>query len=244
MPSQDAPPIPESELAVARAVARRAGRTVFAVLDAPGGRRLSFDRPDDARAIAYWADHTGVVRFGTAGRAAPAAAGRALVRDAASLPPSELAAARDFALLAGRTVFVVQVPDDDHEASAMVFAPPADGTLRYVVRVTGEVFLGDAAVGERAAAVADPGWPARAGARLRQLRRLRERAEELALLRAVGARDWARLERLIPDDERDALHPRTWLGARGPEVAAAIRAAADRELGRLRAEAARLARSE
>jgi hypothetical protein len=126
----------------------------------------------------------------------------------------------------------------------MVFAPPADGTLRYVVRVTGEVFLGDAAVGERAAAVADPGWPVRAGARLRQLRRLRERAEELALLRAVGARDWARLERLIPDDERDALHPRTWLGARGPEVAAAIRAAADRELGRLRAEAARLARSE
>lgn len=255
-PSEIAP----AEFAVSRAVARRAGRTVFAVQDEPrGGRRLTFDRPSDSMTLAYTVDHNGTVRLGPAGRLAPAA-GPALVRDARRIAPGELAAARDYALITGRTVFVAE-PDDRPSprlssgsgtardsgratGSTMHFAPPLDGTLRYAVRVSGEIVVGDAALAERSAAIADPGWAAYVAARLRQLRRLRERATELAPLRAVRPHDWSRVARLIPDDARTALHPAAWVGARGADAAHALLAAADRELERLRAQGGTLVRYE
>lgn len=247
--------ISAAELAAARAVARRAGRPLFAVCapaDAvpgatPGatpvpsssGRRLSFDRPRDPSELAYWVDRNGDVRFGPAARPAPPPPGAALVRDPADVAPRELAAAREYALVTGRTVFVAEV-GLDADASAMHFAVPLDGSLRYAVRVTGELLVGERAAAEPPGAVRDAGWTPRVAARLRQLRRLRERAAELAPLGVVRPQDWARVERLVPEEERSALRPGDWIGARGAEAADALAAAADREVQRMREEGGRL----
>ena len=56
----------------------------------------------------------------------------------------------------------------------------------------------------------------------------------------MTARDWGRVERLVPKTERDALHPRVMVGLSGEEAAARITAAIVRELERLRDEAAEL----
>jgi hypothetical protein len=73
---------------------------------------------------------------------------------------------------------------------------------------------------------------------MRQLRRLAERGTELAELRRVEPRDWARLERLVPDDERrGALAPARVVGRPGAEVAALVEEAATRAMDRLRGEA-------
>lgn len=252
-------PVPAAELDVARAVARRSGRPVFGVVDVETGRRhLVGEPPDDVRAVAYVVDRRGAVRYGPAGRAAPPAAGAALVRDAARVPATELAVARDVALTAGATVFVADPPaptfaaedEEDDEAvllagaagPAFLFAPPEDGSLRYAVRVTGELLLGEDAVHEPPRRVRDAGWTARAGALLRQVRRFRERGAGLAALGVVDGRAWGRVERLVPDSERHALRPGAVVGRPGREVAALVAAAAERAVARLRAEAGRLLR--
>ncbi len=253
------PPVPAAELDVARAIARRSGRPVFGVVDAATGRRtLAGEAPDDVRAVAYVVDRRGAVRYGPAGRPEAPAAGASLVRDAARVPAAELAVARDVALTAGATVFVTDPPlaalgdedDDEDEAvllageagPAFVFAPPDDGSLRYAVRPTGELLVGAAAAAEPPRRVADPGWTPRAGAYLRQLRRLRERSAGLAGLAVVDARAWGRVERLVPDEARDALRPGAVVGRPGREVAALAAAEVDRLVARLRAEAGRLLR--
>ena len=250
--------VPAAELLVARAVARRSGRPVFAVRDpATGSRRLAGEPPDDVHDLAYLVDRRGGVRYGPAGRADAPAAGAALVRDAARIPAAELAVARDVALAAGATVFVADPPvsslddvDDDDETvlladqggPAFRFEPPDDGTLRYAVRPWGELILGDDARREPPRSVSDAGWMPRVSAVLRTLRRFRERGASLATLGAVDARAWGRVERLVPDAERKALRPGVVVGRPGREVAAAGEAAADREVARLRAEARRRAR--
>jgi hypothetical protein len=253
------PPVPSAEVDVARAIARRSGRPVFGVVDeATGRRRLAGEAPDDARGVAYVVDRRGQVRYGPAGRPEVPAAGTALVRDAARVPAAELAVARDVALTAGATVFVTDPPlagfgdedDDEDEAvllageagPAFVFAPPDDGTLRYAVRPTGELLVGAEAAAEPPRRVPDPGWTSRTGAYLRQLRRLRERSAGLAGLRVVEPRDWARVERLVPDEARYALRPGAAVGRPGREVAQMVAAEVDRLVARLRAEAGRLLR--
>ncbi len=154
--------IPAPELAVARAVARRLGRPVFAVCDTPdGARRLSDELPDDAATLAYVVDARGTLRMGPAGR-----------RPASEPEPQS-----------------------------------------------------------RAAVTADT---ARLAAAVRLLRRLLERAALLEAVPIVTARDWARVERLIPDEEREALHPAVVVGLPGALVAEAIRGAVAREAERLR----------
>jgi len=74
------------------------------------------------------------------------------------------------------------------------------------------------------------------GATLRLLRRLGERADELEAVAHVTPRDWARLERLVPDAERRALHPAALVGLPGAAVAEAVRRAVAREVERLRRE--------
>ncbi|AHG89004.1 hypothetical protein J421_1467 [Gemmatirosa kalamazoonensis] len=225
--------IPESELAVARAIARRLGRTVFGVVEPPGGgRRLATERPDDPATLAFSVERGGAVRLGPAGRRS-AGAPSALVHDASTIPAVELEAMRDHALLTGRTIFVAEDLEDP-DAWALYDEAPGDGTLRYAVRPTGEVIVGAAATAEPAAAARDTGWTARVGAALRALRRLRERADELIPLSHVTPRDWSRVERLVPDGERRALHPAALVGLPGPVVADAVRRAAEREVERLR----------
>jgi hypothetical protein len=210
---------------------------VYAVVDAPGaGRRLVDERPDDAATLAYFVDRGGAVRLGPAGRRGAVGDGAALVHDPAGIPPGELAAVRDHALVLGRTIFVAVASDDDGRAPAHAFQfeAPLDGTLRYAVRPTGEVVTGPAAAAEPPASAADPAWTARVGAALRALRRLRERAEALATHPAVTPREWARVERLVPDSERRALHPGAYVGQPGRVAAEALRRAIDREVERLR----------
>lgn len=253
--------VPGAELMVARAVVRRSGRPVFAVRDpTTGTRRLASEPPDDVRDLAYLIDRRGGVRYGPAGRADAPAAGASLVRDAARIPAAELAVARDVALAAGATVFVADPPissldalDDEEEEDETVlladqggpafrFEPPGDGTLRYAVRPWGELILGDEARREPPRSVNDAGWTARVSAILRTLRRFRERGASLATLGSVDARAWGRVERLVPDAERKALRPGVVVGRPGREVAAAVETAADREVGRLRAEVRRRVR--
>lgn len=229
----DSVDIPSSEVAVARAVARRLGRAVYAVVDEPGGRRRLVDeRPEDPATLAYLIDRGGAVRLGPAGRRSAPADGASLVHDPAGIPRTELAAVREHALVLGRTVFVAD--PDDETGDVIHFAAPVDGSLRYAVRPSGEVLTGAAAAAEPPASVVDPGWTARVGAALRQLRRLRDRADELAPLPQVTPREWSRLERLIPDAERRALHPGALVGLPGRLVADALRGAAEREVERLR----------
>jgi hypothetical protein len=250
-------PVPAAELDVARAVARRSGRPVFAVVDPETGRRrLAGEPPDAVEGVAYVVDRRGAVRYGPAGRPEAPAAGAALVEDPARVPAAELAVARDVALTAGATVFVADPPvptigdDDEDEAvllageagPAFAFAPPADGSLRYTVRPSGELLVGAAAAAEPPRRIRDPGWTARTGAYLRQLRRLRERAAGLAAFPSVEARDWSRVERLVPDEARNALRPGAVVGRPGREVAALVAAEVERLTARLRAEAARLLR--
>lgn len=265
LPPPPAAPVPAAELLVARAVARRSGRPVFAVRDrATGARRLASEPPEDARDLAYLVDRRGAVRYGPAGRSEAAAAGTSLVHDAARIPPAELAVARDVALAAGATVFVADPPiraadaapayggyeEDDEDETVLLadqggpafrFTPPEDGTLRYAVRPWGELVVGDDARQEPPRGVNDPGWTPRVGATLRTLRRFRERGAALATLGAVDARAWGRVERLVPEAERKTLRPGVVVGRPGREVAAAVEAAADREVARLRAEARRRA---
>ena len=269
-PSLNSPlpqPVPAAELEVARAVARRSGRPVFGVVDPDTGRRrLAGEPPDDIAEVAYLVDRRGGVRWGPAGRAEVSAAGASLVTDPARVAPAELGVARDVALAAGATVFVADAPrgyeaDDDEdddgsgrrrgrasrrdvgraaEGPVFLFAPPEDGSLRYAVRPTGELLLGGAAAAEPPRRVRDAGWTARAGAAIRDLRRFRERGAGLAALTTVAAREWARIERLVPARERDALRPGGVVGRPGREVAGLVAAAAERELGRWREEAGRL----
>ena len=252
--------VPGAELMVARAVARRSGRPVFAVWDpATGTRRLAGEPPDDVRDLAYLVDRRGGVRYGPAGRADAPAAGASLVRDAARIPADELTVARDVALAAGATVFVADPPvsalgaldDEDEDETVLLadqggpafhFEPPTDGTLRYAVRPWGELLTGDDARREPARSVRDAGWTPRVSAILRTLRRFRERGAALAALGAVDARAWGRVERLVPESERKTLRPGVVVGRPGREVAAAVEAAADREVARLRAEVARMLR--
>ena len=251
--------VPAAEILVARAVARRSGRPVFAVRDPDtGARRLTGEPPDEVRDLAYLVDRRGGVRYGPAGRADAPVAGASLIRDAERIPPAELAVARDVALVSGGTVFVSDPPlsaalgdeDDedetvllaDQEGPAFRFEPPADGTLRYAVRAWGELLLGDDARQEPPRRVDDPGWTPRVNAILRTLRRFRERGASLATLGSVDARAWGRVERLVPDGERKTLRPGVVVGRPGREVAAAVEAAADREVARLRAEAKRRTR--
>ncbi len=252
--------VPTAELMVARAVARRSGRPVFAVRDpATGARRLAGEPPDDVRELAYLVDRRGGVRYGPAGRAEGPAAGPSLIRDAGRIPAAELSVARDVALAAGATVFVADPPvssygtlggdeDDDEDETVLLadqegpafrFEPPVDGSLRYAVRPWGELVLGDDARREPPRNVRDDGWTPRVSAVLRGLRRFRERGEALEALRQVDSRAWSRVERLVPDAERRALRPQVVVGRPGREVAAAIEAAAEREVARLRAEARR-----
>jgi glyoxylase-like metal-dependent hydrolase (beta-lactamase superfamily II) len=234
-------------------VARRAGRTVFGVVAATGdaddlsrvgGRSLAFEPPDDAAQLAYVVSRGGDVRWGPAGRPRRPAAGAALVHDADAIAPAERAAARDHALLTGRTVFVCDAAEahDVPEAPgrALRFAPPADGSLCFAARPDGTVLVGDAALLERAARVADPGHAARLGAALRQLRRLRDRAEELATRPVVTPADWSRVERLVPETQRRTLRGARLIGQRGSAVAAAVDEAVERELERLRRDVGRL----
>jgi hypothetical protein len=232
--------IPESELAVARAVARRLGRAVFGVVDEAGEasepgvrRRLVAERPEDPATLAYTVERGGTVRLGPAGRRGHH--GTALVHDLASIPEEEREVMRDHALLTGRTIFVAEDLDDP-DAWALTDEPPVDGTLRYAVRPSGEIVVGPAAAAEPPAWARDPGWTGRVGATLRLLRRLGERADELEAVPHVTPRDWARLERLVPDAERRALHPAALVGLPGAVVAEAVRRAAAREVERLRRE--------
>ena len=84
--------VPDAELAVARAIARRLGRPVFAVVTESGRRLVS--EPEEPAYVAYAVDPRGRVRYGPAGRPVPPPPGAALVRDPASIPADELAAAR------------------------------------------------------------------------------------------------------------------------------------------------------
>jgi hypothetical protein len=191
------------------------------------------ERPDEPSMLAYMIDRAGVVRLGPAGRKSAPADGAALVHDLRGIPSPELELARDHALVMGRTVFVAELPDD-HDGRALHVEPPVDGTLRYAVRPTGEVVIGAAGASEPPMPACDDGWTARAGAALRQLRRLRERADQLARVPRVTSRDWSRLERLIPDAERRALHPGAVVGLPGAVAAAAVERAVAREVERLR----------
>lgn len=225
--------VPGAELAVARAVARRTGRAVFGVVDAGGGgRRLVAEPPDDVARIAYLVEGRGPVHWGPAGRPEPRVG--VLVTDAAAIPAAERRLARDAALTAGATLFASAV--DGEPAPTLRMTPPGDGSLRYAVRADGTVVVGEAALVEPPRRIADPGWPARTSAALRAVRRLLERAAELAPLPAVGARDWARCERLVPDAaRRGALAPTAVIGRPGAEVLALVEREAEAEVARLRA---------
>jgi hypothetical protein len=241
-PTDAHPPaaVPDAELAVARAIARRLGRPVFAVVDG-GARRLAPDAPDDPATIAYAVDPRGRVQYGRGGRPAPPPPGAWLARDAASAPAVELAAARDLALAAGATVFVAAPPPGDEAVGTRYqLEPPRDGTLRFAVRPGGALLVGDAAREEPPRRVADAGWTTRVAPVVRALHRLAERGEALAALPLVERRDWGRLERLVPRAERDALHPRRMVGLTGPAAAAQVAAAVAREFARLREEAEEL----
>ena len=239
MSAESPNPIPAPELAVARAVARRLGRPVYAI-QTDAGRRLAPEPPEDVTTVAYAVEARGPVHWGPAGRPSPPAAGASLVRDAAGVPADELALARDVALALGETVFVADGAPGSDERLRVLTAPPDDGTLRWAVRPTGALLVGDEALAEPPRRIRDATWATRAGSALRALRRLRERGEALAEVRTVSPRDWGRVERLVPAAEREALHPRTVVGAPGAEVARRVLDAADRELGRWRAEAGRL----
>jgi hypothetical protein len=235
--AQSPAPVPDAELAVARAIARRLGRPVFAVVDA-GGRRLLPEPPDDEALIAYAVDPRGRVQYGRGGRPAPPPPGAFLVRDAAAIPPHELDAARDLALAAGATVFVAApAAGAEDDGTRYALEPPRDGTLRFAVRPGGTVLVGDAAREEPPRRVADASWATRTGPAVRALYRLAERGEALAELPVVSARDWGRLERLVPRTERDTLHPKRMVGLTGVAAADAVAAAVAREFARLRAEA-------
>jgi hypothetical protein len=227
--------VPAAELAVARAIARRSGRAVFGVVDGPGAaRRLTAEPPDDVTTVAYLVEPRGPVRWGPAGRPEPRAG--VLVADAATIAEAERRLVRDAALSAGATVFACAV--EGEPGPSLRFAPPADGSLRYAVRPDGTVLVGEAAATERPRRVADPGWPARTGAALRALRRLAERGAELAELPVVTAREWARLERLVPEAERrGALAAARVVGRPGREAAALVAAAVARAQDALRATA-------
>ena len=236
-----APTVPDAELAVARAIAQRLGRPVFGVVTETGARRLAHEPPDDLDEVAYAVDHRGRVRFGRAGRPPAPPAGVALVRDPAAIAPTELAAARDLALAVGATVFVAAPdPAEPEGGTRYALEAPVDGSLRFAVRPVGTLLVGDAAREERPRRVADPSWPTRVGPAIRAARRLAERGEALAAVDVVQARDWGRVERLVPKAERDALHPRVMVGLAGPAAAARVAAAVERELARLREEAERL----
>ncbi|MGZ8412347.1 MAG: hypothetical protein ACXW05_06410 [Gemmatirosa sp.] len=234
-------PIPDAELAVARAVAQRLGRPVFAIVLETGGRRLAQEPPEDLDEVAYAVDHRGRVRYGHAGRPPAPPAGAALVRDPATIPPVELAAARDLALATGATVFVAAPDPSDPEGGVRyALEAPSDGSLRFAVRPMGTLLTGDAAREEVPRRIADASWGMRTGPALRTLRRLADRGEALAALDVVSARDWGRVERLVPKGERDALHPKAMVGLTGAAAAERIAAAVARELARLRGEAERL----
>jgi hypothetical protein len=126
------------------------------------------------------------------------------------------------------------------EGPVFLFAPPEDGSLRYAVRPTGDLLVGPDAAAEPPRRVRDAGWTARAGAAIRDLRRFRERGAGMAALTTVGPREWARVERLVPERERDALRPGAVVGRPGREVARLVGEAAERELAWWRAEAGRL----
>ena len=231
------PIVPAAELAVARAVARRSGRPVFGVVDDAGARRLVAEPPDDVTAVAYLVEPRGPVRWGPAGRPEPRPG--VLATDVTAIPERERRMARDAALTAGTTLFACEV--EGEAGPSLRPAPPTDGSLRYAVRPDGTVLVGEAAAVEPPRRIRDPGWPARTSATLRNLRRLEERAEELAGLPTVTARDWARLERLVPEPERrGALAPAQVVGRPGTEVAAEVRAAATRA-GELLRQVARAA---
>ena len=230
--------VPDAELAVARAIARRLGRPVFAVVTEEGRRLVS--EPEEPAFVAYAVDPRGRVRYGPAGRPIPPPPGAALVRDPASIPADVLAAARDLALAAGATVFVTDPIEDPEDGPRFLLEPPMDGTLRFAVRPHGALLVGDAARDEPARRVADVSWATRTGPALRALRRLADRGEALATTDVVSAREWGRVERLVPRTERDALHPRVMIGLSGPAAAERIAAAVERELARLRGEAERL----
>jgi len=252
MPQSPAPSpeVDPGELTVARAVARRAGKTVFGVVadagdaSSRGGRALAFDPPDDGARLAYAVSRGGEVRWGPAGRPRPPAPGAALVRHEDDIPDAEAHAARDYALLSGRTVFVCAVADahDVPEAPgrALRFAPPDDGSLCFAARPDGTLLVSEDARSERAGRVADPGHSARIGTALRQLRRLRDRAEELDGLPVVTHADWSRVERLVPEPERRSLRGARLIGQRGSTVASLVAAAVEREIDRLRASVGRI----
>ena len=210
---------------------------MFAVVGETG-RHLLPEPPDDPSLVAYAVDPRGRVQYGRGGRPAPPPPGAFLVRDAAAITPHERDAARDLALAAGATVFVAApAPGAEADGTRYALEPPRDGTLRFAVRPGGTVLVGDAAREEPPRRVADAGWATRTGPQVRALHRLAERGEALAELRVVGARDWGRLERLVPRTERDALHPKRMVGLTGEAAADAVAAAVARELARLRAEA-------
>ncbi|HEX3157215.1 MAG TPA: hypothetical protein VHQ45_01765 [Gemmatimonadaceae bacterium] len=241
-PSPHSEAVESTELDVARAVARRAGRTVYAVhQDDDGRRRLSLERPTDVSRLSYVVRRDGEVAFGPAGRPLPPPGRTALVDAEAQLPASELAQAREQALVAGRTIFVV-APRGRGVGGTVRFEPPVDGSLRYAVRADGTLLAGAAAYAEPPAAVRDAGWLARAGAEVRRLRRLDQRASELEGLPMVDERAWMRVDRVLADDERRALRRRILGRCSGSVAAQLLREAMDRQLERLRADARRLSR--
>jgi hypothetical protein len=229
-------PVDPAELAVARAVARAAGRAVYAVRLPDGGRRFALQRPTDPSLLGYVVRRDGAVTFGPAARPQPPP-GETSVSAEGHIPAEELRIAREQALLAGRTVFACA----DH---TVLFAPPADGSLRYAVRVDGTVVVGPHAHAERPAVVADAAFLARIGAEVRQLQRLRERALELAGLPEVDHVAWARLERLLPAEERPRLRAAVLGRTDGSTAAALLDTVVEQRLTRLRAEAGRHVRPE
>ena len=236
-PSPNPEPVESTELDVARAVARRAGRTVYAVHQEGDGRRhLSLERPTDVSRLSYVVRRDGEVAFGPAGRPLPPPGRSALVEDETQLSARELVQAREQALMAGRTIFVV-APRGDGVGATVRFEPPVDGSLRYAVRADGTVLAGAAAYAEPPAAVHDAGWLARTGAEMRRLHRLHQRAGELEGLPMVDERAWMRVDRLLVDEERRTLRRRILGRSSGSAAAQMLRDVVERQLARLRAEA-------
>lgn len=225
-----------AELAVARAVARAAGRAVYAVRLPEGGRRFALERPIDPTLLGYVVRRDGTVTFGPAARPHPPP-GETPVRTEGHIPAEELRIAREQALLAGRTVFACT-------GHTVLFAPPADGSLRYAVRVDGTVVVGPHAHAERPASVTDAALLARINAEVRQLRRLRERAAELVGLPEVDHVAWTRLERLLPVEERPRLRAAVLGRTDGSTAAALLDTVVEQRLTRLHAEAGRRVRPE
>ncbi len=163
------------------------------------------------------------------------------------LPAGEVAAARAVARRLRQVVFSIETPEGG--TRRLAFEPPGERwQLAYAVDPSGALILGPAApmppvaVGAASAELPPELGPSAAVMaaaesamrhRRRTLDRLRRRADTLEAVGRVDERNWAGIDRLVPEQDRRDVRSYALSGVAGAAVAARLRAIIDRELASL-----------